>query len=518
MKKALAIILSVVTLFAFSAVAFAAVEYDQVFDAGVLGSETYRIPALYTLNDGSVIAAADIRYDHGSDSPNNIDTAIAISPNGYTNWEYKIVNYFDDFADGETDAYSASFIDSAIVQNSAGKIFLMTDVWTSNGGYLNANKGTGFKEINGAQRLLLTTGDNSDALRTFQNYVGDFNEDGFAAVYKVSDSTQTVYSVDRDYNLYKNGEALMMKQYGSDKEVQQKVFYNDAELCCYNTCYLWLITSDDNGKTWSKGELISGQVKSNDESFLGICPGKGFVTTLEDGTERIIFVVYDNNVGGIAWNVFENVSTIYSDDGGKTWNRGAETTSKVVVGKTSESQIVELNNGVLRLYARNGYDYVAYADSKDKGVTWSTFTADLELKANGNCMVSFINTSKTIDGKKVILGSYPSNQASRADGVIRTGVVNDDNTVTWIQTYHVNQSFFAYSCLTELSDGRFGFLFEDEASHIRYMILEMDENGVLTEVNGENFEYERKPYTLWDKIVIFFKALLIEIQKFFGMV
>ena len=31
-----------------------------------MGSKTYRIPALYTLNDGSVIAAADMRYDHGS--------------------------------------------------------------------------------------------------------------------------------------------------------------------------------------------------------------------------------------------------------------------------------------------------------------------------------------------------------------------------------------------------------------------------------------------------------------------
>ncbi len=518
MKKLLAIVLAVVTLFTLSTVAFAAVAYDQIFDKGTLGSDTYRIPALYTLNDGSVIAAADIRYGHGSDSPNNIDTAVAISKDGYKNWEYKIVNYFDDFADGETDPYSASFIDSAIVQNKDGKIFLMTDVWTSNGGYLKAQKGTGFKNINGAQRLLLTTGDNTDALKTFENYVGDFDENGFATVYKASDSTPTVYSVDRKYNLYKNGEALMMKQYGGNKEIQQNVFYNDAELCCYNTCYLWLVTSDDNGKTWNDGELVSGQVKTADESFLGICPGRGHITTLDDGTERIIFVVYDNNVGGIAWNVFENVSTIYSDDGGKTWNRGAETTSKMIVGKTSESQIVELNNGVLRLFARNAYDYVAYADSKDHGASWTTFQPDMELAANGNCMVSFINTSKTIDGKKVILGSYPSNQGSRADGVIKTGVVNDDNTITWIQTYHVNQGFFAYSCLTELADGNYGFLFEDEAAHVRYMILTMDGEGVLSEINGENFDYERKPYTLWDKIVIFFKALLIEIQKFFGII
>lgn len=515
MKKLLAIVLTAVMLFTLSSVAFA-VNYDQVFDAGTLGSKTYRIPAIYTLNDGSVIAGADIRYDHGKDSPNNIDTAIAVSANGYTGWEYQVVNRFDDYADGTTDTYSASFIDSAIVQDSNDRIYLVTDAWTSDGGYLAAKRGSGYTEIDGKKYMLLTTGNNTDDLSSFGYYIADFAGD-FAPVLKVSDSSATAYTVDKEYRLYKNGTALMMKQYGSDKQVQQNVFYNDAELCCYNTCYLWLRTSDDNGKTWSDPTIITPQVKSEKEGFLGICPGRGYVTTLADGTERVIFMVYDNlGAGDVLWNEMENVSTIYSDDGGVTWKRGAETTSKVNVGKTSESQMVALNNGVLRLYARNGSDYIAYADSTDGGVTWSKFVRDLELGAMGNCMCSFINTSKTINGKKVILGSFPSNQSERADGVIKTGVVNDDNTVEWIATYHVNDGFFAYSCLTELADGNIAYLYEDEAYHIQSMVLTMDAEGNLSEINGNNCEYEEN-LTLWQKIVKFFKDLFIKLQQWLGI-
>ena len=53
--------------------------YEQIFADKEYGSERNRIPALYTLNDGSVMAGADIRYGHGSDSPNNIDIAVAVS-------------------------------------------------------------------------------------------------------------------------------------------------------------------------------------------------------------------------------------------------------------------------------------------------------------------------------------------------------------------------------------------------------------------------------------------------------
>ena len=178
--------------------------YEQPFDNKEFDSERNRIPALYTLNDGSVMAGADIRYSHGSDSPNNIDIAVAVSKDGYTDWKYSMVNHFDDYADTVTSTDSASFIDSVIVQSKTGRIFLLADVQPSECGYLQCKTGTGYIEINGKKHLLLTTGKNSDKLDTFGYYVDNYNGD-FAPILKREDSKVTEYTIDREFRLYKNG-------------------------------------------------------------------------------------------------------------------------------------------------------------------------------------------------------------------------------------------------------------------------------------------------------------------------
>lgn len=511
MKKMLSIALSLVMLTAFCVPAMAAVSYDQPFAAGTAGSKSFRIPAIYTLNDGSVIAAADARYDHGSDSPNNIDTLVAISKDGYSNWEYNYINYFDDYASPETNADSASFIDSAIAQSKQnGRIFVLTDVYASNGGYPTTKVGSGFVTVDGKRYLALTTGNIAD-WNSFEYYVGDFVQGIAAPICKISDNTPTGFFVDREYRVYEGTAPVMINQKGSDKQVQANVFYSGSPYTAYRTAFLWLRYSDDNGKSWSFPELISKDVKSDSEGFLGVGPGRGTVINY-NGKERIIFCVYDN-VG-----LIENVSTIYSDDNGLTWQRGAETYHKLGVGKTSEAQIVELPDGTLRMFARTNCSYVAYADSVDGGHSWSEFKADFALESNGNCMVSFISTSKVIDGKAVVLGSYSSDTSSRADGVVRVGLVGDGNVIDWITTYHVNDGFFAYSCLTELADGNFGYLYEDEAARISYKILTLSDDGTISEINGDNCDdYKENVPSFFEKLLAFFNSIILKLQKLFGM-
>lgn len=487
------------------------VKYIQPIEKGTMGSETYRIPALYTLNDGSVIAAADMRYNHGADSPNNIDTLIAISKDGYSDWNYNVVNYFDDYADNETAKASASFIDTAIIQSENGRIFILTDMWTSDGGYMTCKKGTGFISKAGKDHLLLTTGSCSDELNTFKFYLGDYS-DGFAPVLNLADDSSTEYTVDDEFYIYKNNEAVYQTQVGSDKQVRQNVFYDKACFSAYRTCYLWLRYSDDNGKTWSKPFNISSQVKKSNEGFLGVGPGRG-ASVKVNGKERLLFCLYKN---GLIKGSSENVCVIYSDDNGITWHRSEPTTYRPCVGKTSESQIVSLPDGKLRIYARNAFKYVVYSDSSDGGVTWSKFRADENLPAYGNCMLSFINYSKKINGKNLILGSYPSDLNKRADGVISVGLVDAHNSVEWISKYHVNNGFFAYSCLTELSDGNIGFLYEDKPSHIQYMILKLSDDGKLSEINGDNVIYKYNP-TVSEKRMNTFRRFISKLMFAFGL-
>ncbi|MBQ3004993.1 MAG: exo-alpha-sialidase [Clostridia bacterium] len=496
MKKITGIIFSIILILN-TVIIVSAADYVSPFDTGTLSVERYRIPALYTLNDGSVLASADMRYNHGTDAPHNIDIAIAISKDGYANWNYQVLNHFDDYKDGVSDSGSASYIDSAVVQSkNTGRIFIVCDTFPTGGGYNQALKGTGFTEINGRKYMLLTDGENTDKLSTFNYYIGEFSKD-FADIFTRS-GEKTSYSVDAEYRLYKNSQPLYITQNGGDKRVQQNVFYNASELCCYLTSYLTMKYSDDNGKTWSNPINLSAQIKNENEGFLGIAPGRGFVTEYK-GKERIIFAVYDN--AGIS----ENVSTIYSDDNGVTWHRGEETDRTLSVMKTSEAQIVDLGNK-LRMYARNNYCYVSYADSTDGGITWSEFKSDYSLSANGNCMSSFINTDKKVDGKPVILASFPSDNFNRANGVIKTGLITDGD-VEWIATYNLNDGFCAYSCMTQLSDGNIAILYEDEAAHLDYKILTINENGKLSEINGEN---------IGQKETSFFNKVLDFITRSFG--
>ena len=467
------------------------INYQQIFDNKEFGSERNRIPALYTLNDGSVIAGADIRYNHGSDSPNNIDIAVALSKDGYTDWEYVMVNHFDDYADTVTSTDSASFIDSVIAQSSSGRIFMLADAQPSECGYLQAKTGTGYYEVDGKKHLLLTSGNNDDKLDSFGYYVGDFDGD-FALVFSRNDNKKTEYSLDREFRLYKNGEPLYTEQKGSENiKVQQNIFYSASELKCYKTTYLWLRYSDDNGKTWSAPQIVSEHVKNKKESFLGVGPGRGMVIN-HNGKERVLFCVYDNN-GLFKDPIFENASVVYTDDNGETWHRGNKININKGLQITSEAQLVKIegeNYKALRIYARNLSNYIAYADSTDGGVTWTQFRADRSLEGTKNCMVSLMETSKKIDGKQVILCSAGGNLKARADGLLRVGVTEDDGTINWISKYHLNQGFYGYSCLTELSDGNFAVFYEDEAAHLKYTIFSVSDKGEINEINNENINFK----------------------------
>ncbi|MBR2868429.1 MAG: exo-alpha-sialidase [Clostridia bacterium] len=465
--------------------------YEQIFADKEYGSERNRIPALYTLNDGSVMAGADIRYGHGSDSPNNIDIAVAISENGYNGWEYIMVNHFDDYADTVTSKDSASFIDSVIAQSGTGRIFMLADAQPSECGYLQCKTGTGYCEIDGKRHLALTTGKNGDRLSTFGYFIGDF-DGGFASVFTRKDRRKTEYSVDREFRLYKNGEPLYADQKGAQGvKIHQNIFYSCAELKCYKTTYIWMRYSDDNGKTWSHPEILSEQVKKEKESFLGVGPGRGTVIN-HNGKERILFCVYDNN-GLFKDPIFENASVIYTDDNGKTWHRSNKIRIKPGLRKTSEAQLVKIegeNYKALRIYARNLSNYIAYADSTDGGETWSEFRADRSLEGTKNCMVSLVETSKKIDGKQVVLCSAGGSLLARADGVLRVGLTEGNGDINWISTYHLTQGFYGYSCLTELSDGNFAVFWEDEAAHLRYTVFSVSDSGEISEINGDNFDFK----------------------------
>ena len=457
---------------------------------GTGNSILFRIPALYTLKSGRILACSDIRYGNGTDDPANVDVAVRYSDDNGKTWsDVQFVNHFEDMVDCDHNVAiptSASFVDSAIVECEDNEVYHMCDACPAYMGLWSAGtygKGNGY--IDG--KLVLS--DLVDPLKAastkldkahYPYYIDDFNNEGYAPVLRFSDNTSyDGYFVDKAYNIYKKSESgyepVLIKQMEkdgtlSDRDIIANTFYAYAPIKMYPTYYLWMKKSLDGGKTWGDGEILNTQVGSR--GFTGFAPGRGFVVE-KNGKKRVLFAIYDNN------DLKEYTSVIYTDDGGKTWHRSQKANKVGSTGKSSETQFVMLNNNVLRMYSRNTIGYISYCDSTDFGETWGPYTADKSLKYCSNCQFSVINYSKKIDGKDAIIISYPTEKIRKC-GAIKIGLYGEDNVVHWKYRKNVTTDLkpftFVYSCLTETADGRIIDLYESykaELSTVDYDIEEL---------------------------------------------
>lgn len=438
----------------------------EPFASGTGGSANFRIPSLTTLDDGTMLAAIDARWNTQVDA-GGLDTIISRSSDGGKTWTYSFANYFND----STDAYNnraTAFIDPVMVQDNDGTVHLMVDLWPG-GVALNsaANNhpvsSSGYVKIDGSYRLVLYGTPDPDAQRAagaergegYTHYVGDFAADGFAPVVNAQTGKIERY-VDHHYYLFDaNKQPEYCQQLGSASYVQQNVFFYNADLHAVATSYLWKISSTDGGKTWSDPVMLNEQVRmgrAQNDSFYGVGPGRGLVTS----TGRIVLPCYTFNYGkgdGVS-------SVIYSDDG-ETWHR-----SEALDRQTSEATVVEAD-GRLYMFARHG----VYAVSNDNGATWEQerSLADTGIPITTSCQIDAITYSQKIDGKTAILLSCPTG-GSRANGVIFTGLVQEDGNIVWKYRHEVTTggAAYSYSCLTEKADGSLGLLYEGTNTRIVY--------------------------------------------------
>ena len=285
-------------------------------------------------------------------------------------------------------------------------------------------------------------------------------------VLNMADGTETVYVVDEWYNIYKLDEAenaykpLTQTMVNDTTTIQQNAFYKDSELHVFNTGYLWMVTSKDNGRTWENPTILNTQIKRSTDRALLASPGQGMVASNGD----IIIPFYDHGDGQ------ENASIIWSSDNGKTWTRSNDVTGMW----SSESEMVEVYDGVLRLFFRNGNGTVCYADFTKTDDTWTAGAAvSTGISVTSTCNVTAINHSRTIDGKKVVMVACPGG-SGRANGKLFTFLVSEDNSMELFNTYAINEGTYAYSCMSEMSNGNIGLLWENQGAAIRFDELELD--------------------------------------------
>ncbi|MBP1964322.1 exo-alpha-sialidase [Paenibacillus aceris] len=426
----------------------------NIFTPGFMGSSYYRIPALLQTKNGTLIAGIDRRNNSGADSPNNIDAVVRRSFDQGTTWENNgiVINDYPN---------QASNIDMSLMQDqSTGRIFSLVDGFPHGGGLAggfgnNAYKGTGFKTVDGKKYMFLT--DSSSNEYTIR-------EEG-----KVYDAAGAVtnYTVDMKRNLYLNGVKV------------DNVFGQNSPLKAYKTSYLELYYSDDEGATWTGPIDLNDDTKEDWMIFLGTGPGSGIQLTQGTHKDRLVFPVYflnDNNKQASA--------VIYSDDHGQTWHRGESPNEGRDVGggviihekdftnsshELTESQVVEMPDGQLKLFIRNYSGFAQIATSFDGGETWDATVVTENALIAAYCQLTAIRYNGKIDGKDAVIFASPGNSSSRINGTVRVGLINENGTYSngrtrytfdWKYSQLVKDGTYAYSSLTNLPNGEIGLFYE----------------------------------------------------------
>ncbi len=388
---------------------------------------------MVTLNDGTIVAAADARWDGSSDGY-GLDTIVSHSTDDGATWSYTFANYLGDNGNC-LNSSSTAFIDPSLATDGE-TVYMLVDLYPGGTVISNAQAGTGYDTS--GHLMLKASGSSS-----YDYYLGDFGSDGYAFIYDYSTNTAVGgYTVDQWFNVYVQG------------TLTSNLFYSDCTYTVLPTSYLYLTTSTDGGATWSAPTMLNSQVKDSEDEFYGVGPGSGLVTS----TGRIIFSCYTYVTSD------GNTSVIYSDDGGKIWTRSADMSEQ-----SSEATMVEAD-GTIYMFTRHG----GYYYSTDNGTTWSTKQTVSDISYTTSCQLNAMVYSETIDGKTAILLSAPT--SNRTTGKIFVGLVQDDGSISWDYTYSVNGSnTYQYSCLAELSDGTVALLYESGSAAITYTTIDIED-------------------------------------------
>jgi sialidase-1 len=225
---------------------------------------------------------------------------------------------------------------------------------------------------------------------------------------------------------------------------------------------VWLSKSTDDGATWAKPVEITRDVKRTDWTWYATGPGVGI--QLRNG--RLV-IPCDNKVAGTK---VRQSHVIYSDEHGATWKHGG-----VVGPNCNECQVVELSDGRLMLNMRS---YQAnhrrlVATSKDGGLTW-TEPREVATLIEPVCQASIVRYFSAGSDKGRAAGKDKegmpfgpllfSNPASTKREKLTIRVSRDEGR-TWPTQCLLHAGPAAYSCLTVLSDGMIGCLYERGEKH-----------------------------------------------------
>jgi sialidase-1 len=211
-----------------------------------------------------------------------------------------------------------------------------------------------------------------------------------------------------------------------------------------------LVSSDDDGKTWSAPQTITPQIKEPRWHLFFNGPGNGIV--MQDG--KLVFAAQ-------YWDEVKmpHSTIIYSDDKGKSWK------GKILGPKsnTTESQVVETTPGTLMLNMRdNRGGYRSVATTTNMGAKWTEHSTSFSALQDPVCMASFIKATVRHNNvsKDLLFFSNANTSSGRYNITIKWSA---DLGETWAKNNQLlidERLCFGYSALTRLDENTIGLLYE----------------------------------------------------------
>ena len=454
----------------------------DIFESGVNGKvnkegiKSYRIPALLKTDKGTLLAAGDERRLHHLDY-GDIGMVVRRSQDNGQTWGDKITisNLRDNPEAKDAAAPSPLNIDMVLVQDPTTKrIFSVYDMFPEGRAVFGMpdHPEKAYEQIGDkTYQILYKQGETSHY--TLRENGDIFNSQNQKTNYRVVvNPTEAGY---RDKgNLYK------------DKELVGNIYFKSSDKNPFrvaNTSYLWMSYSDDDGQTWSAPKDITPGIRQDWMKFLGTGPGTGIVLRTGEHKGRILVPAYTtNNISHLGGS--QSSRLIYSDDHGVTWHAGEAPNDNRPVGngvihsstmnnggaQNTESTVLQLNNGDVKLFMRGLTGDLQVATSKDGGVTWEKTIKRYPEVKDAYVQMSAIHTMH--DGKEYVLLSNAAGPGrERKDGLVHLARVEKNGELTWLKHNLIQGGEFAYNSLQELGNGEYGLLYEHRENGQNYYTL-----------------------------------------------
>lgn len=450
----------------------------ELFAAGEGEEVSYTMPGLLTTENNTLIAVADM-HQLVSDGYGSRDTVIRRSADGVTWGDMQKV--FDQ-PDGEL---MSSFTTEPVLFRGAGnRVHMIATLYPESQGASATGlieKGTGFKKVGDKLYPILRDYPNSSMANL--EYTAEYTIRENGVVYDEAGNA-TTYAVEN----YLGGEnAGRLTRDGEDAgNIYIYTGENAGELKMPRVASLVTCYSDDHGATWTGYQNITGMVKEDWMKFITAGPGTGIRLGHQTDTTKngrlIVPVCYTNGSGAYSYNA----SVIYSDDNGATWKMstspvvgtGAATLEEIQAGSfrdaaLRESQIVEMNDGTLKLFSRNysGELKVSTGTATDNGIEWSKIETT-QIRDRG-AAISVIHAPAAVDGKEAVILSTPLGPDTN-NGYVYVGLYNSaDGSFDWKYSQKIKSGVFANSSLSLFGTGSVGALYAGSNNGIAFTSMNM---------------------------------------------